>query len=133
MKKIIVVGFIIIIGLTAILFIPKESKKIPQKDQKSEQTITVSEKITTQQQTKQFVTIQIQKGKSALDLLNKTTTIQTKGAGQQAFVVEINNVKAEDSKKQFWAFYVNGKQAGVGAGSYILKPNDKIEWKIETY
>ncbi len=41
--------------------------------------------------------------------------------------------RAANSEKEFWSFYVNGKQAETGAGSYILKNNDTIEWKIEAY
>jgi hypothetical protein len=75
----------------------------------------------------------IETGKTALDLLHKTTTIQTEGEGKNAFVVEINGRKADQQKREFWAFYVNGKQAELGAGSYIIKNNDAIEWKIENY
>ena len=40
---------------------------------------------------------------------------------------------ASSNDKEFWALYVNGKQAEVGAGTYIIKNNDTIEWRIETY
>jgi|SRR3989339_1067941 len=72
-------------------------------------------------------------GSTALDLLSLLTDVKTQGKGANAFVIEINNRKTDSSKKEFWAFYVNGKQAEVGAGSYILKEGDKILWKIETY
>ena len=71
--------------------------------------------------------------KIALELTKENAKVVTKGNGVNAYIVEINGRLAEDSKKEFWAFYVNGKQAEVGAGSYVIKEGDKIEWKIEKY
>jgi len=96
-------------------------------------SITVSQRITVQSENEKYDTLQIQEGKTALDLLMQSHKTVTKGEGKNAFVTAIDGKIADDSKKEFWAFYLNGKQAEVGAGSYILKPNDKIEWKIETY
>lgn len=72
-------------------------------------------------------------GKTALDLMKEKANVKTKGEGLNAYVVEINGTATQDSKKEYWAFYVNGKPATVGAGSYKLKDGDKIEWKIEKY
>lgn len=96
--------------------------------------IKVSETINSgEDTTKVYISKEVVEGKTALDLLQKTTKIQTKGEGKNAFITEINGRHADDSKREFWAFYVNGKQAEVGAGSYVIKNNDEIEWKIETY
>ena len=70
---------------------------------------------------------------TALGLLKQTTKVKTRGDGQNAFVIEINDKVANDKKKEYWAFYINGKLSPVGAGSYELKNADKIEWKIENY
>lgn len=70
---------------------------------------------------------------TALDLLKSYNTVAMKGEGINAYVTTIDTHKADDSRNEFWAFYVNGKQASVGAGSYILRAGDKIEWKIEKY
>ena len=69
---------------------------------------------------------------TALDQLVNTVSNKINGKGANAFVTEINNYSTE-GKKEFWAFYVNGKQSTVGAGGYQLKNGDKIEWKIEKY
>lgn len=82
---------------------------------------------------KDFSKQSFETNKTALELTKENTKVVTKGDGVNAYIVEINGRLAEDSKKEFWAFYVNGKQAEVGAGSYILKEGDKIEWRIETY
>jgi hypothetical protein len=70
---------------------------------------------------------------TALQLLSATHKIVTKGQKENAFVMEIDGRVADFKQKEFWAFYVNGKQAQIGAGSYFVKNNDTIEWKIETY
>lgn len=80
-----------------------------------------------------FTKQEIISGKTALDLTKEKANIKTKGEGVNAYVTEINGIIAQDSKKEYWAFYVNGKMATVGAGSYKLKQGDKIEWKIEKY
>jgi hypothetical protein len=71
-------------------------------------------------------------GKSAMDLLKSSHTVETaEYAGIGEYVVSINGVKA-DSTSNFWGFYVNGKQAQVGASQYISKNGDLIEWKLES-
>lgn len=73
-------------------------------------------------------------GKTALELLKaKDPQAQTKGDGANAFVTTINGYTASDTKKEYWAFYVNGKMSEVGAGSYATKAGDQIEWKLATY
>jgi hypothetical protein len=70
-------------------------------------------------------------GVSALAVLQQKYRVQTKtysGIGQE--VTGINGVLADS--KHYWAFYINGKMAQVGAGSYITKTNDTITWKLES-
>lgn len=69
-------------------------------------------------------------GQSALDLLKKaykTETKNYKGVGEM--VTSIDGRAADN--KHFWAFYINGQQAQVGAGSYATKTGEKITWKLE--
>jgi hypothetical protein len=68
-----------------------------------------------------------------LDLTKKIATVATSGEGANSYITSIDGKEAKSASKEFWAFYVNGKQAEVGAGSYQLKNGDKIEWKIEKY
>ncbi|HEX7543097.1 MAG TPA: DUF4430 domain-containing protein [Patescibacteria group bacterium] len=95
-----------------------------------QQNITVYLKLLNQTD---FIKQDIAINKTALDLTKEKAKIVTKGEGVNAYVIEINGKLAEDSKKEFWAFYVNDKIAEVGAGSYKLKDGDKIECKIEKY
>ena len=69
-----------------------------------------------------------QDGKNALELLQSGHTVDV---SDQGFVNAIDGVKPGD--RQFWAFYVNGEQAQVGAKDYNTKGNDQIEWKLEAF
>lgn len=72
-----------------------------------------------------------EEGKDALYLLKLSAeSVEQNGTG---LVIAINNRKADDSKKEYWAFYVNGKMAEVGPADYKTKNGDRIEWKIEKY
>jgi LPXTG-motif cell wall-anchored protein len=46
-------------------------------------------------------------------------------------IISIDGTSAQGNS--YWAFYVNGQYASVGADSYKLQPNDKITFKLETY
>lgn len=77
--------------------------------------------------------IKIQKGSTALNLLGETVDYKSEGENENAYIISINGIAADQEKNQFWAFYINGAQAEVGAGSYILKEGDEVLWKVETY
>lgn len=68
-------------------------------------------------------------GQNALDLLKKYTTVQTKHYSFGDQVTSINGTEGNGPK--YWSFYLNGKLADVGAGSYTTKDGDKIEWKLQ--
>jgi LPXTG-motif cell wall-anchored protein len=46
-------------------------------------------------------------------------------------ITSINGIAAEGT--YFWAFYVNGQSATVGADSYQLKPGDEISFKYKSW
>jgi LPXTG-motif cell wall-anchored protein len=46
-------------------------------------------------------------------------------------ITSINGVKMEGTN--YWAFYVNGQMASVGADSYSLKSNDQISFQYESW
>jgi hypothetical protein len=71
-----------------------------------------------------------QTGKDALTLLKTQTSI---GQDKSGLVTAIGSRKADNKKREFWAFYVNGKMAQVGPTQYQTKDGDTIEWKIEKY
>lgn len=72
-------------------------------------------------------------GKTALEATESQVSVVTKGDGENAFVTSINELSADPKKREFWEFDVNGSQAQVGAGSYVIQNHDQIEWKITNY
>jgi hypothetical protein len=77
-----------------------------------------------------YVSYKGEEGKKALTILKSSYQVETQTfAGAGEFVTAINGIKGDS--KNFWAFYVNGKQAEVGAGQYTTKSSDLIEWKYE--
>jgi len=74
-------------------------------------------------------------GRSALEATSSVLSgkITTNGTDANAFVTSLNDRSANSKKHEFWELDANGIQTQVGAGSYIIKNNDKIEWKISTY
>ncbi|KKQ24483.1 MAG: hypothetical protein US40_C0003G0022 [Candidatus Roizmanbacteria bacterium GW2011_GWC2_37_13] len=127
MKKIILfLGLLILLGSGWYFFYQYK----PNKKSVVQEKITVYLKVTGQ---KVFNKQEIAKGKTALDLTKEKEDIVTKGDGANAYIIGINGIEAKSADKEYWAFYVNAKMATVGAGSYKLKPGDKIEWKIEKY
>jgi len=70
-----------------------------------------------------------QAGQDALALLKKHATVQTKHYSFGDLVTSISGVKGAGPK--YWTFYVNGKMAQVGAGSYATKSTDTLMWKLQ--
>jgi hypothetical protein len=72
-------------------------------------------------------------GSTALDLLLEADpSAEVTGEGENAFVTAIDGVAA-DPDGEFWALYLNGEMATVGAGSLETKDGDEITWKLETF
>jgi flagellar hook assembly protein FlgD len=72
-------------------------------------------------------------GKTALEATEAKTNVVVNGTGVNAFVTSINGRQADTGRREFWEFDVNGIEAEVGTGSYIIKNHDEIEWKINNY
>ncbi len=131
-RKVKIVCFLMVVTLAVATFYFRSSQKnlsFSQIKGLVTKKITVAQKINRGE----FLKIEVEEGTTALDLLKSNNKVKTQGEGKNAFVVEINGVKAEIAKKQFWAFYINGKMASVGAGSYQLRQGDKILWQLENY
>lgn len=122
----------ILFGATSIVFKINGSKAISAQAVSSNR-IQVTHTVTFSTTENKANTVMMDAGSTALDLLKKTATVKTQGEGENTFVTQIDGVLADANKKEFWAFYVNGKQSDTGAGSYKLQKNDHIEWKRETF
>ncbi|HZP55849.1 MAG TPA: DUF4430 domain-containing protein [Candidatus Saccharimonadales bacterium] len=91
---------------------------------------TTSKPVITQQQSQTtYVKYQGKQGQNALSLLKKYTTVAVKHYSFGDQVTSINGTQGNGPK--YWSFYVNGKLADVGAGTYVTKSSDVIEWKLQ--
>lgn len=70
-----------------------------------------------------------QAGVNALSLLERHAKVGIKHYSFGDFVTSINGVVGSGPK--YWTFYLNGKEAAMGAGSYITKNSDNITWKLQ--
>lgn len=128
-KNILLVGFLIIFFGTAFI---QYKNSLPGRKTISVQTIGIKQIIVIDGKISQTA-LEVKRGTTALQILSSTHTVVQKGDKENTFVTAIDGKMAIETNKEFWSFYVNGKQAQVGAGSYFAKNNDTIEWKIETY
>jgi hypothetical protein len=67
-------------------------------------------------------------GKTALEILKARARVRTSTSQMGELVEEINGVN--NGNGYYLIYYVNGTMAKVGAGNYITKTGDKIEWKL---
>ena len=54
-----------------------------------------------------------------------------KAVFEKGMMTELEGVKQDPAKKQYWMYYVNDKMAEVGIGDYKVNENDKIEIKFK--
>ena len=80
-----------------------------------------------------YTDVSVEEGTMALALTQEVAQVEASGEGEMAFVTSLNGRSASNESREFWAFYVNGEAAQVGAGSYTVQNGDNIEWRIETY
>jgi len=68
-------------------------------------------------------------GKTALELLKTNATAVTKTSSIGEYVTSING--NDGGGKKYWLFFVDGKESSVGAGAYVTKSSENIEWKLQ--
>jgi hypothetical protein len=67
-------------------------------------------------------------GKTALELLKSRAQVRTSTSQLGELVEEINGVRSSNGHNLI--FYVNGAASKTGAGDYVTKKGDKVEWKL---
>jgi len=75
------------------------------------------------------LTYQGQDGKTALELLKQHAKVQTKISDLGEFVTSING--NDGGGKKYWLYYVNGKEAEVGSGTYVTHNGEIIQWRLK--
>ena len=82
--------------------------------------------------------IEFEEGMSAYDALkiladNYDMSVKVSGVGQAVYVKGINGLNEFDyGGRSGWKYKVNGSYPSVGAGSYVLKDGDQVEWIYST-
>ncbi len=121
-KKILALG---VLGVAVVacltFFLPNKPTTAP----------VISPTISVQQEAQvESITYKGEAGKDALTLLKEKATLEQDKSG---LIISINGRKADNSKHEYWAFYVNGKSAAVGPADYQTQSTDTIQWKIDKY
>lgn len=70
-------------------------------------------------------------GGTALAALQAKYPVDTKDSSFGKQVMAIDQISPND--KQFWAFYIDGQTATVGADTYPCKGTEAILWKLESF
>lgn len=76
-----------------------------------------------------YISYHGQNGQTALALLEQHAQVQTKHYSFGDFVTSIDGSVGNGPK--YWTFYINGKEASMGAGAYTTKSSDTISWKLQ--
>ena len=104
---------------------PTESVVEVVETQEAEPTIEISEDGT-------YVSYDGVEGETPLATMQGLTDVVTQSSDFGEFVTTINGLEA-DSSSQYWAFYVNGELANLGAGNFTAEAGDSIEWRLEEF
>ena len=70
-------------------------------------------------------------GKIGKDGLEKYLKENHKAKFEDGMMTELEGIKQDKEKSQYWMYYVNGEMADVGIGDYVPKENDQIEFRFE--
>jgi len=132
MKKILILLLAASTILLCVVILKQNSKKFGVVNPKSVQEIKTSLSINDGSGVKFFDASSFV-GETALAATQTDAKVVTNGTGVNAFVTSINGRTADHKKHEFWELDANGTETQVGAGSYIIKKGDLIEWKLNTY
>ena len=79
---------------------------------------------------KTTLSIKAQTGETILDILQKSTQLETKQTSFGEMVESIDGIKNGTDGK-YWIYYVNNQPATVGAGDFKAEADQKILWRLE--
>ncbi len=69
-----------------------------------------------------------EEGRTALELLKARASVRTTTSSIGELVEAINGVASGNG--HYLIFFVNGNKSMTGAGSYVTRKGDRIEWKL---
>lgn len=70
-------------------------------------------------------------GKIDKDGLQKYLEENHQAKFEDGMMTELEGIKQDKEKNQYWMYYINGEMAEVGIGDYLPKENDQIEFRFE--
>lgn len=81
----------------------------------------------------EFQNVTIQKNETVLDVLQRLTSendiiLETKDYQDLGMMITKIGDKENGQDSQYWQYFVNKEYAQVGAGQYLLKGGENIEW-----
>lgn len=115
----VVLAVVAVIGVVAALYV----QSLYEANNNKEETVIV-------QSDPAYISYTAVSDKTSLDQLKETTpNVQTKTTEYGEYVDTIGSLVGGTDGK-YWTFYIDGEMASVGAGSYIQKGGEKIEWKF---
>jgi len=119
-----------LVGLIALALIVWGITAFVENYQKPLAVSTNGEKIMGVQAPTEIIQYQGIEGKTALQILKEQHQVETETYDFGELVTAIDGKKSGDG--QYWAFYINGELASVGAGEYQTQSSDLIEWRLES-
>ncbi|MGL4730267.1 MAG: DUF4430 domain-containing protein [Clostridium sp.] len=66
------------------------------------------------------------------EILDEKELVKTQGSGAGRFVTEVDGIKADESKQQWWKITINGEDAMVGIDEIPLNDGDKFILELKT-
>ena len=69
-----------------------------------------------------------EEGRTALELLKARARVRTSTSDLGELVEEINGVRTGEGYSLI--YFVNGAMAKTGAGNYVTRTGDRIEWRL---
>ena len=73
------------------------------------------------------------KGETVLRLLQDHTAVKTRFGGGFVQEIEGRSGGEEAGRRVDWFYYVNGIEAGVGAGEFAVSPGDRVWWDLHDW
>lgn len=130
-KTIIITAFAAVavaIGVTTVVLV-NQPAGAPADNQQN--TSTQQTQAETQAENNEYlVSFTAEADKSVLDQLKTHAEVVTKDSSFGVYVDSINGVVGGTDGK-YWAYYVDGEMAQVGASEYVTKGGEVVEWKFE--
>ena len=134
MKKKLLVLMMLVFSLTA-CNADKDKAQEPQKTEQTQEQAKTDENKTEEKASESEATkvsivkedAEIKKDENLQSYLEKNH----KAVFEKGMMTELEGVKQDPAKKQYWMYYVNDKMAEVGIGDYKVNENDKIEFKFQ--